>query len=123
MNCAFSRLRLVVCSGLSVVSLLLGPQCASALVIDDFTQGPLASIQGTNTAQFGTTVVQTGLDPSYTLGGTRSVFAFRSGQAKITISLSPTASAARSGSTSTSASRLPRLMTISSMRNLLKAHR
>ena len=54
--------------------MILGSHQSPALVIDDFTQGGLVSLLGTNTAQFGTTVVQTGLDPLHTLGGTRSVF-------------------------------------------------
>ena len=54
--------------------LLVAPLGGRARVIDDFTQGALAPIQGTNTSQFGTTVVQTGLNPALVLGGTRSVF-------------------------------------------------
>jgi len=54
--------------------LMVAPSVTHALVIDDFTQGALGPIQGTNTAQFGTTVVQTGLNPALALGGTRSVF-------------------------------------------------
>lgn len=54
--------------------LLVAPFGARALVIDDFTQGALAPIQATNTAQYGNTVVQSGLNPAQVLGGTRSVF-------------------------------------------------
>ncbi len=58
-----------------IASVLLGaPLGGRARVIDDFTQGALAPIQGTNTSQFGTTVVQPGLNPALVLGGTRSVF-------------------------------------------------
>lgn len=38
--------------------LLLATIAARALVIDDFTQGPVTSLQGTNTAQDDTTLVQ-----------------------------------------------------------------
>lgn len=65
--------RVVVCLMLGG-SVMVAPPVVPALVIDDFTQGALPTIQGTNTSQFGTTVVQTGLNPALVLGGTRSVF-------------------------------------------------
>lgn len=60
--------------GLNSVAILLTVTAARALVIDDFTQGPIPSLQGTNTAQAGTTLVQPGLNPASVLGGTRSVY-------------------------------------------------
>jgi hypothetical protein len=72
MNCASSRFRVVICSLISGVGMILSSQRASALVIDDFTQGGFAMLQGTNFA--GSTLLQTGLNPAATLGGTRSVY-------------------------------------------------
>ena len=66
--------RLSLYSVIGSCGMLFSSHLAAGLVIDDFTRGPLAPLQGTNTAQFGTTVVQTGLDPTHTFGGTRSVF-------------------------------------------------
>lgn len=52
-------------------ALVAGTRAASALVIDDFSQGPV-SIVATNPN--GTTVVESGLDPATALGGSRSIF-------------------------------------------------
>ncbi len=74
MNLNFPRFRAGLGSLACGIGLLLGAQLSSALVIDDFTQGPIATLQGTNTSQFGSTLLQNGLDPAHVLGGTRSVF-------------------------------------------------
>lgn len=74
MNLNFPRSRAGLGSLACGIGLLLGTQPSRALVIDDFTQGPIAALQGTNTSQFGSTMLQSGLDPVHVLGGTRSVF-------------------------------------------------
>lgn len=71
MNRTSFRFRLVVCSLVPCAAMILESPRAFALVIDDFTQGGLSSLQATN--YNGVPVLQTGLDPLRTLGGTRSV--------------------------------------------------
>jgi hypothetical protein len=74
MNLNIPRFRAGLGSLACGIGLLLGAPPSPALVIDDFTQGPIAALPGTNTSQFGSTLLQSGLDPAHVLGGTRSVF-------------------------------------------------
>ncbi len=71
------------CSMISIGALVAGTGAASALVIDDFSQGPL-SIQATNNYP-GQTVVESGLDPATALGGSRSIYVGSLNQASVNV--------------------------------------